>query len=138
MNSPLTLQIPFCFSSYLFSISISTISLSFSRCGGFMNPATPPGVPVMITVPFLNVFPRVKCHDSYDIKNQIIGTCILSRLAVDEGLERQTTSAIMRCMGFKIVGPTGANLSKDFAEPCCFPDRSGTCQNRGDTSFPAV
>jgi hypothetical protein len=44
----------------MFLILISIILLSSSYCGGLMNAVTPPGVPVMITVPFLNGFPRVK------------------------------------------------------------------------------
>ena len=119
-------------------ISISTKSPSFSHAGGFMNAATPLGVPVMIKVPGRSVVPRLRClmiAGMSKIKSSVLVICLCSPL---------TFVLSVRAFGSGITevetrtGPIGANLSNDLAYPCWFPERSGLCQYLDDTSFPTV
>lgn len=123
----------------IFSISTSTTSPSFRKAGGFMNAATPLGVPVMMTVPFRKVVALLKCRmiwGTLKIRSSVLDSCLISvPLTVVFSLR---LCGSVRTSGETITGPIGANLSKPFADPCCIPDRSGICQYREDTSLPAV
>jgi len=83
-----------------------------------MKAATPLGVPVMMTVPFLIVVPLLKCSRMAAMSN------MRSSKLLDCLLLPFTKHSRRRSAGFEIAlvdvitGPIGANLSNDLALPC--------------------
>ena len=80
------------------------------------------GVPVMITVPFLKVIPRLRCRIIWPIpkiKSSVEPSCLSSPLAQ---VRRRSFSGSPTAFRDAMTGPIGANLSKDFAGPCWDPD----------------
>lgn len=119
--------------------STSTTSPSFSHPGGFSKAATPLGVPVMSTVPALNVIPRLIClimAETSNIKSFSPVLCFCTPFTI---VLRNNLLGSGICDVEQRTGPIGANLSNDFAYPCCPPERSlSSCQKREETSFPTV
>jgi hypothetical protein len=97
------------------STSISTKSPSFKNPFGSMKNPTPLGVPVIITVPFRNVVPRLRCAMiclTVQIISSVPVLCLSSPFTLvvydsfcGSGIAAASTTA----------GPIGAKLSKDFA-----------------------
>ena len=96
-------------------ISTSTTSPSMSSAGGDRATPTPAGVPVMITVPFRSVIPRLKYLirlDTSNIKSSVLPSCLNAPLTLV--LRERVLGSDIKCREH-MTGPKGANLSKDLA-----------------------
>lgn len=106
---------------------------------GFMNSPTPLGVPVMITVPALNVIPLLKCSiicATLQIISSVPVSCLTSPFTLVLYLSFCGSPITA---GETIQGPIGAKPSKDLAYPNCPPETdAGIWKFRAETSLPQV
>jgi len=119
---------------------ILTTSLFFKSptLSGFMNNPIPLGVPVIITVPFLNVVPRLKYLITFATL-QIISLVPVSYLSSPLILVLSCKFCGSTPIISKIDGLTGAKPSKDFVyENWPLDTEAGIWKFLAETSFLAV
>lgn len=105
-----------------FNVPISDISTSITFPGtrylGGLRPApTPPGVPVIITLPFCSVVPELKYEIKYGTpksKSPTLSSCLTSPLIM---VFRWSLAGSLIKSAFTKTGPSGANVSNPLLNP---------------------
>lgn len=124
-------------------LDISTcITFPGTRYLGGLRPApTPPGVPVIITLPFSSVVPELKYEIKYGTpksKSPTLSSCLTSPLIM---VFRWSLAGSLIKSAFTKTGPSGANVSNPLLNPHwgMRPANAGSlCNFLEEMSFPHV